>query len=244
MLSTRKLAGLCFKYENVIDFWMGGLTIVETKKTPAENIVSWLKNDSNCGWYKHLRTTTLMLILKYTMLAMGMPASNVYKLTITAMMRSIFTFKIEDIESKSKKYELVYCFGRKPLLLEDFIPYMYIDNEKDSKALDVEIAEREAKSSFTLSLPQLRSGVSVAESLHVVLIEPPESRFAASPDLSDVDHICHHTRTIISIEKNIGFSLGLYYLDILSPPVFAPEVMDEVIHRCFCLCWNELMYFT
>ncbi len=232
MLSTGELAGLRFECGNVIDFWIVGLAAVETEETPAENIVDWLKNDSDDGWYKHLQTTALMLILKYTMLAMGMPAGDVYELTVTAMMRSVLTFKIEDMKSEGKKYELVCRPGQKPLSLEDLVPYVYIDSEKDGKAVDVEIPEREAKSPLTLSLPRLRPGVHAAESLCVTLVEPPESRFATSPGLSDIDHIRRHARAVISMEKNIGFSPGPHHLDTLSPPVLAPEVEDKIA-RCY-----------
>lgn len=154
MLLTGKLAGLHFKYANVIDFWMVKLAAMETEETLAENIIDWLKNDIDDDWYKHLQTTALMLILKYTILAIGMPAGDIYKLTITTMICSVLIFKIEDMESESKKYELVCRPGRKLLLLEDLVPYVYIDSEKDGKTVDTEIPKREAKSLLTLSLPQ------------------------------------------------------------------------------------------
>ncbi len=235
MLSIRKLADMRFEYKNVIDFWMVGLAAVETEETPAENIVGWLKNNINDGWYKHLRTTALMLILKYIMLVMGILAGNVYQVTVTAMMCSILTFKIEDMKSEDKKYELVGCPDRKPLSLEDLVLYVYIDSEKDGKAVDAKIPEKEVKSPLILSLPRLRSGVHAVKSLRVAFVEPPESRFATSPGLSNVDHIYRHTRTIISIEKDIGFSLGPHCLNTLSPPVLALEIVDKVARRYFHL---------
>lgn len=111
-----------------------------------------------------------------------MPAGNVYKLTIMAIMHSVCTFKIEDKECEGKKYKLVCCLGRKLLLLENLILYMYIDSEKDGKVVDTKIPERKIKSSLPLSLPQLYPSVYAAESLCVSLIEPFESQFAASPD--------------------------------------------------------------
>lgn len=236
MLSTGELAGLRFERRNIIDFWIVGLAAVETEETPAKNIVDWLKNDSDDGWYKHLRTTALMLILKYTILVMGIPAGNFYELTVMAMMHFVVTFKIEDMESKGKKYKLVYCPGQKPLLLEDLVPYVYIDNEKDGKAVDIEISEKEAKSPLILSLPRLRLSVHVVKSLCITLVEPPESRFATSPGLSDINHICRHACAIISMKKDIGFSLGPHRLDTLSSPVLAPEVVAEVVDevaRCY-----------
>lgn len=91
-------------------------------------------------------------------------------------------FKLEDIESEGKKYKLVYCPGRKSLLLENLILYMYIDSEKDGKVVDTEISERKIKSSLILSLLQLCPGVYAAESFCVSLVELLESWFAASPD--------------------------------------------------------------
>lgn len=142
-----------------------------------------MKIDSDDGWYKHLWTTALMLILKYTILAIDTLPGNVYKLTITAMMYSILTFKIEDIDSKGKKYELVCQPGQKSLLLEDLVLYLYIDSKKNGKAVDVEILDKEAKSSLTISLPPLHLGVHAVKTFCVALVEPSESRFAASPSL-------------------------------------------------------------
>lgn len=52
---------------------------VKNEKSPAENIVNWPKNDFDDSWYKYLRAMALILILKYTMLAMSISADNVYK---------------------------------------------------------------------------------------------------------------------------------------------------------------------
>lgn len=133
------------------------------------------------------------------MLVMDIPAGNIYELMVTAMMRSVFIFKIKDMESKSKKYELIYCLSRKPLLLEDHVLYIYIDSWKNGKVVDTEILEREAKSSLTLSLPQLHLDIHALENLCIALIEPPESRFFVSPDLYNVEHIYCNACAIISI---------------------------------------------
>ncbi len=208
---------------------------METEETPAENIVGWLKNNSDDGWYKYLWTTALMLILKYTILAISMPSGNVYKLIITAMMRSVLMFKIENMEIEGKKYELVCRLSRKPLSLEDLTPYVYIDSEKNGKTIDAEISERKVESPLTLFLSRLRLGIYTVECLCITLVEPPESQFAASSSLSDVDHICRHACAIISMEKDIGFSPGLYRLNTLSPSILALEVVDEVACRNSCL---------
>lgn len=234
-MSTGELAGLRFERANVIDFWIVGFAAIETEETPAENMVGWLKTDEDNGWYTHLRTAALMLILKYTMLSMGLPEGDIYDLTVAAMMRSVLTFGLQDIEDSSKKYELVCRPGRNPLFLEDLVPCScaYRGSEKDGKAIEApEIPEeREAESPLTIPLPRLRPGVRAAESLRVALLEPPESRFTASPGLSDIDHVRRHARAVISMEKEFGFSPGPYRLDTLSPPVLVPEVVDEVACR-------------
>lgn len=228
MLLTKKLAGLRFKHRNVIDFQIVRHTAMETEKTLVENIVDWLKNDLDDGWYKHLQTTALILILKYIMLIMGMLADNLYKLTFLVMIRSVFIFKIEDIKSESKKYELICHLGQKLLLLKDLVPYMYIDNKKNGKAVDAKIPEREVKSSLTLFLSQLHSDVYTAKSLCIALVEPPKSWFATSLDLFDIEYIYHYACTIISIEKDIYFSLGPHHLNTFFPPVFAFKVVDKL----------------
>lgn len=148
------------------------LAIVETKKTLVENIVGWLKHDSDDGQYKYLQTITLMLILKYIRLVICISASNIYKLTIIVMISAIIMFKIKDIEITGKKYELVCHLYQKLLLLKDLIPYMCIDNKKNGKVINIEILERKAKSPLVLSLPQLYSGVYTTKSLCITLIEP------------------------------------------------------------------------
>lgn len=81
----------------------------------------------------------LMLIIKYTMLLMSMLAGNTYKLNVIAIMHFVFILKIEDIENKDKKYELVYYAGQKLLSLKNLVLYVYINNEQDSKVVNIKI---------------------------------------------------------------------------------------------------------
>lgn len=232
MLSSGGLAGLRFERANVIDFWMVGFAAIETEDTPEENMVGWLKNDEDDGWYRHLRTAALMLILKYSMLAMGLPEGDLYDLTVAAMMRSVLTFSSINGENEPRKYELVCRPGQKSLSLYDLVPYAFQDNMKDGKADDApEIPEREPESPLTVSSPRLVPGVHAAEGFRVALVEPSESRFTASPGLSDIDHVRRHARAVIELEKEFNFSPGPHRLDTLSPPVLAPEVVDEVARR-------------
>lgn len=148
------------------------------------------------------------------------------------------------MESESKKYELICCFGWKPLLLENLVLYVYIDSKKDGKTDDVEIAEREVESPPILSLPQLCSGFHAVESLYVALVEPPKSWFAASSGLSDIEHIYRYACAIIFIEKDISFSPGFHCLNTLSLPVLTLEVVNKVACCYSRFFWNQSMHST
>lgn len=114
------------------------------------------------------------------------------------MICSILILKIKDIESKNKKYELIYCPSRKPLLLENLVLYVYRDSEKDGKAINIKIPKKEV---------QLCLGTYVIKSLCVALVKLSKSWFPASSGLSNFKHIYHHVCTIISMKKDISFFL-------------------------------------
>ena len=80
---------------------------METQDTPSENFVGWLKNDEDGSWYWHFRSAALMLILKYSMLSMGMPEGDIYDLTILAMMRSVLTLSLSNDIAETTKLGLV-----------------------------------------------------------------------------------------------------------------------------------------
>lgn len=126
----------------------------------------------------------------------------------------------------------MYYFDWNPLFLKHFISclYAYRNIGKDDKAIKVAkiSKKREAESSFTISLVQLRLGIYAVESLCIVLVEPLKSRFFTNPGLFDIDHICRHACAIILIKKKFGFSLDLFCLDTLSSPVFVPEIIDKI----------------
>lgn len=185
----------------------------------------------------------LILIRKNKMLAINMLADNIYELIIMAIMRSILTFKIEDMESENKKYEMVYCFSHKLLLLDNLVLYIYKNSEKDDKVVNAEIPEMEAKGSLILSLPQLCLGIYTTKNLCITLIESPKSRFAANPSLSDIKYICRHACAIIFIKKEIGFSLGPHCLDTLSFLVFTLEIINEIACRYFHLFLEQADIF-
>lgn len=128
---------------------------------------------------------------------------------------------------------MIYYLGQKPLLLEDFILYIYIGNKKDGKVINIQILEREAKYPLTLSLLQLYLDIYVAESFYIILVKSSKSRFATNPGFSNIKHICHYSCAIISIEKDIGFSPSFYCLDTLSPLVLMFEIIDKVAYHYF-----------
>lgn len=94
ILSSSLNASLSFERTNIMDFWLVGFAIVETGDTSSKNFVGWLKNDKNGSWYQHLCSATLMPILKYSMLSIGIPKDNVYKLIILKMICPVFTFSL------------------------------------------------------------------------------------------------------------------------------------------------------
>lgn len=97
---------------------------------------------------------TLMLILKYIMLAMSLSNQlfrNMYNLTIMTIMYSILTFHLDGLKIESKKYELVCYLGQMELLLKNIMLYVYKENE--SVVVDIVIPKKKVKSLLTLSLP-------------------------------------------------------------------------------------------
>lgn len=173
-----------------------------------------------------------MLILKFTILSMSMPENDIYDLTIVAMMHFVFTFDLPEMESTMKKYELVFCLAQKPLLLDHLLVCPSHRGSKKGKAIEVELLEeRDSKSLLTTFFWRLCPSICAAKNFCVALVEPLESRFTASPDFSDINHVCCHACAVILIEKKFGFSSGLHRFDTISLPVFALEVVDKIAYR-------------
>ena len=91
---------------------------------PDETYIAWICNDLDNACYIYLCTSALMLILKYSMMAMGMPQGNTYKLTVATIMRSVLTFNIIDGIDGMLKSTLVCCKSQEPLKLSNFEVYM------------------------------------------------------------------------------------------------------------------------
>ena len=147
MMLTRDLAGLQFKCNNVINFWIVEHISVKTKETFAENIVGQSKNDLKDSQYKVLGIMVLILILRYIILAislLGQLFGNIYNRTIMTMMRFTLTFNLDNIEIENNKYKL---------LLDNIVPYIYKNNK--SVEDNIVILEKKAKSCLTLFSPQI-----------------------------------------------------------------------------------------
>lgn len=155
MLLTGELAGLRFKYANIINFQIIRFAIIETKNTLLENIVGWVKTDKDNSWYTHLCIIALILKLQYIILSIGKPERNIYNFTIVKIIYSVFIFGLQDMKYSNKKYKLMYYLDQKLLFLEDLILclYVYRDNEKDCKVIKVPkiLEKKKAKSLFIIS---------------------------------------------------------------------------------------------
>ena len=219
-------AGLSFERTNVIDFWLVGFASIETEATPSENYVGWIANDPDDSiWYRHLRSAALMLILKYSMLAMGMPDGDIYDLAVAAMMRSVMTFDLSEGIEEISKLGLVCRKGREQLSLEKLGAYNETNEEN--------VREKEKESLLNASSPRLGPAVRAADGFHSILVERPESRFVASEGLADIEHIRQPARSVLELEKAFDFSAGPDRLDSLSPspPVLSATATDEVARR-------------
>ncbi len=169
-----------------------------------------------------------MLILKYTMLSIGMSKGDIYDLTISAMICLVLTFSLSNGIAETTKFRLVCRPGQKSLLLFNLEPYGFPDRKSDNMPVIPEMLE---ESRLTISSPRLTPGVRAADDFCVALVEPPKSRFIASKGLSDIDHIHRHARAVIELDKKFDFSPGPHQLDTLSPLALAPEVIDEIARR-------------
>lgn len=69
---------IAFNCINIIDFWIVDFTLIMIKDTSEEKYISWIKHNFNDYLYKHLHTTTFMMILKYCILLIEIPYREVY----------------------------------------------------------------------------------------------------------------------------------------------------------------------
>lgn len=141
-----------------------------------------------------------------------MSKNNIYDLTIIVMMYFVFTFDLPEMESIIKKYKLVYCPTQKSLFLDHLILCLLYKSSKKGKIVEAKRAEkRDLKSFLIISFPHLYPDVHAIENFCIALVEPLESWFIASLDLSNINHICHHDCTIILIRKEFSFSPDHYH---------------------------------
>lgn len=224
LLSIGTNAGLTFDRVNVIDFWLVGLASVVTEATPEDKYVGWIRDDPDNAIYTRLRTAALMLILKYSMLSMGMPQGEVYELSIAMLMRSVLTFDISEGSGESWKLALVCRKARTPLVMEEYKAYA-------SSATEPKIPVTDKETAIDTSSPRLAPGVRASDTFNSALVDPPESQFVSSNGLSDADHTRRHAQAVIALNKEFEFSPGPHRLDSLAPPVLAATEIDEIAQR-------------
>lgn len=111
---------------------------VETEETPEKKYVGWIKEGPEDYLYNHLRVAAFSMILKYSMMKMGMPQGEVYELCIAALMRSILTFDLHEGIEQSTKLSLVCRKAQKPLNLRDYEAYINDARETNIPALEKE----------------------------------------------------------------------------------------------------------
>ena len=194
MLATGETRNLLFERSNVINFWLVGLPFVVTDEMPDETYVAWICNNPDNAWYTHLCTSTLMLILKYSMMAMGMPQGNIYKLTVATIMRSVLIFNITNGIDGMLKLTLVYHKSREPLELSKFEAYIDLADTLSGTILIPPIPKQTA---INLASPQLSPGVQTANAFNSALFDPSDSRFIASEGLSNAEHTRQHAQAVI-----------------------------------------------
>ena len=228
MLATGETRGLLFECSNVIDFWLVGLASVVTDKTPDETYVAWIRNDPDNAWYTHLCTSALMLILKYFMMAMGMPQGNIYKLTVATIMRSVLTFDITDGIDGMLKLTLVCRKSREPLELSKFKAYIDL---VDTLSGTITIPPTPEQTVIDLASPRLSPGVRAADAFNSALLDPSDSRFVASEGLSNAEHTRQHAQAVIQLNKAFELNPGPHQLDSLAPPILSITAMDEIAVR-------------
>ena len=147
--------GITFNRVNVLDFWLVGFASVETEETPKDKYVGWVKEDPEDYLYNHLRVAALSMILKDSMMKMGMPQGEVYELTIAALMRSVLTFNLHKGIEQSMKLLLVCRKALKPLNLGDYEAYI-----NDARETSIPASEKE--SPINAASPRLTPGVRAA----------------------------------------------------------------------------------
>lgn len=72
MIKINKKDKIGFNWLNIIDFWIIGFALIEINKTLEDKYIDWIKNNHHNYFYKHLRTITPIMILKYNRMSNGM----------------------------------------------------------------------------------------------------------------------------------------------------------------------------
>lgn len=92
MIKFDRKEGIIFDCVNVLNFWLIKFALVETEEIPKDKYVGLVKKNPKNSLYNHLSVAALSMILKYSIMKIGIPQEEVYKLTIVALMQSILIF--------------------------------------------------------------------------------------------------------------------------------------------------------
>ncbi len=101
MLEFMGLKGLDWGKSNIINFWLVGISAVETETT-FDGRVGWIKGDSDGSWEQALNQTALLLIRMYCIVLVDLPQGVVCNIALCSLLRSIATFEFGSIRITQK----------------------------------------------------------------------------------------------------------------------------------------------
>lgn len=73
MIIFEKKDKITFDWIDVLNFWLIEFALIETNKTPKDELVGWVKNDLEKYLYKYLCIAILIIVTKYSIMKIRMP---------------------------------------------------------------------------------------------------------------------------------------------------------------------------
>lgn len=73
MVKLDKKKKITFDCINIFYFWLIGFALVKTKKTLKDKYISWIKKNPKNYLYDHFYVIAFSIILKYSMIKIGIP---------------------------------------------------------------------------------------------------------------------------------------------------------------------------
>lgn len=171
-----------------------------------------------------------MLILKYFIFLIGILKDNIQDFIIFVMIRSIFTFSLNNKIEKTTKLGLGCFLYWKSLLLFNFEPYSVPDGKSDNKKVIQETIE---ESLFTIFFSELILNIYSINNFCIIFIGPFESWFIINKDFFNINYICHYAHIVIELDKKYNFFFRLHQLDILLSIVFVSKRIDKITCHYF-----------